>query len=64
MIEIEDSVIEEKIKFLLPEIVSKIKAEITDELKEKSKALMKNKPIIVEEPQPNFKKPKKQDFVT
>jgi hypothetical protein len=61
--EVEDSVIEEKIKLLLPEIVSKIKAEITEELKEKSKLSMKNEPIIVEEPQPDFKKPVKQELV-
>jgi hypothetical protein len=50
MLEIEDSVIEEKLKLMMPHIISKIKTEITDEIKEKSKLSAKAQPIIVEEP--------------
>jgi hypothetical protein len=51
--------IEEKLRKMMPEIISKIKSEISEEIKEKSKISYKgfenNEPIIIEEnekPQP------------
>lgn len=35
---------------MIPDIVSKIKSEISEEIMEKSKSSIQNQPIIVEEP--------------
>ena len=43
---------------MMPGIISKIKTEITDELKERSKASVKSQPVITEEP--NFRKQEKR----
>jgi len=47
--------IEEKLKKLLPELISKVKTEIEEEQSERSRIYDENQPLIVEEKAPILK---------
>ena len=47
--QVEEEMIEQKLKKLLPQLVSKVKAEIEEEQLERSKIYDRNQPLILEE---------------
>lgn len=50
--QVDDSIIEDKLRKMMPEIISKIKSQISEEIKDRSKISLKseikNEPIITE----------------
>lgn len=53
---VEENLIEEKLKKLLPGLISKVKTEIEEEQSERSRIYDKNQPLIMEEEKPAPKK--------
>lgn len=63
---LDDSVIEEKLRRMMPEIISKIRSEVAEEIKERSRISANsklNEPIITEDTLPSKPEPSREPAV-